>query len=133
MVMPAFASSTACTANIWPLETPLRHAQMEALLRRASLKRLDAEHQAVRAAATARPATARRWSNCALIEQVAAFDTTVLVLGESGTGKEVAARAIHPRRRAATARSWRSTAAPFRPTCWKANCSATRRAPSPAH
>ncbi|MBI0320535.1 hypothetical protein JBF12_47850, partial [Streptomyces javensis] len=33
-------------ANIWPLETPLRHAQMEALLRRASLKRLDAEHQA---------------------------------------------------------------------------------------
>jgi hypothetical protein len=42
--------ATACTANIWPLETPMRHAQMEALLRRASLKRLDAEHQAVRAA-----------------------------------------------------------------------------------
>ena len=36
-----------------------------------------------------------------LIRQVAAFDSTVLVLGESGTGKEVAARAIHdlsPRR-----------------------------------
>ena len=37
----------------------------------------------------------------ALIRQVAAYDSTVLVLGESGTGKEVAARAIHdlsPRR-----------------------------------
>src|SRR5215469_8627346 len=37
----------------------------------------------------------------ALICQVAAHDSTVLILGESGTGKEVAARAIHdlsPRR-----------------------------------
>jgi sigma-54 dependent transcriptional regulator, flagellar regulatory protein len=37
----------------------------------------------------------------ALIRQVAAYDSTVLVLGESGTGKEVAARAVHdlsPRR-----------------------------------
>ena len=36
-----------------------------------------------------------------LIQQVAVYDSTVLVLGESGTGKEVAARAIHdlsPRR-----------------------------------
>jgi len=30
-----------------------------------------------------------------LIEQVAAFDSNVLILGESGTGKEVVARAIH--------------------------------------
>jgi sigma-54 dependent transcriptional regulator, flagellar regulatory protein len=37
----------------------------------------------------------------ALIRQVAAHDSTVLVLGESGTGKEVCARAVHdlsPRR-----------------------------------
>jgi len=37
----------------------------------------------------------------ALIRQVAAHDSTVLILGESGTGKEVAARAVHdlsPRR-----------------------------------
>jgi sigma-54 dependent transcriptional regulator, flagellar regulatory protein len=36
-----------------------------------------------------------------LLRQVAAFNSTVLILGESGTGKEVAARAIHelsPRR-----------------------------------
>ena len=40
-------------------------------------------------------------SVAALIRQVAAHDSTVLVLGESGTGKEVTARAIHdlsPRR-----------------------------------
>ncbi len=36
-----------------------------------------------------------------LIQQVAPFDSTVLILGESGTGKEICARAIHaasPRR-----------------------------------
>src|SRR5688572_24124566 len=38
---------------------------------------------------------------CRLISQVAAHESSVLVLGESGTGKEVVARAIHqtsPRR-----------------------------------
>ncbi len=78
-------------ANIWPLETPLRHAQMEALLRRASLKRLDAEDQGPTGNGPA--VTELR----TMIEQVAAFDTTVLVLGESGTGKEVVSRAIHQR------------------------------------
>jgi sigma-54 specific flagellar transcriptional regulator A len=89
-------------ANVWSLETPLRHTQLEALLRRASLKRLDAEHQAGAQADTgptgqSAPVVQLR----RLVDQVAAFDTTVLVLGESGTGKEVVARAIHqqsPRR-----------------------------------
>lgn len=85
-------------ANIWPLEAPLRHAQMEALLRRASLKRLDAEHQA--GAVQEQGPTGSGPAVIALrqmIEQVSAFDTTVLVLGESGTGKEVVSRAIHQR------------------------------------
>ncbi|WP_312328551.1 sigma-54 dependent transcriptional regulator [Stenotrophomonas sp.] len=85
-------------ANVWPLEAPLRHAQMEALLRRASLKRLDAEHQA--GAVQEQGPTGDGAAVSALrqmIEQVAAFDTTVLVLGESGTGKEVVSRSIHQR------------------------------------
>lgn len=85
-------------ANVWPLEQPLRHAQMEALLRRASLKRLDTEHQ--QGAAQDSGPTGISPAVVALrqlIDQVAAFDTTVLVLGESGTGKEVVSRAIHQR------------------------------------
>ncbi|WP_279360875.1 sigma-54 dependent transcriptional regulator [Xanthomonas sacchari] len=89
-------------ANVWQLEAPLRHAQLETLLRRASLKRLDAEHQAGAAQDNGPTGTSAAVTRLRrLIDQVAAFDTTVLVLGESGTGKEVVARAIHqqsPRR-----------------------------------
>ncbi len=90
-------------ANVWTLDTPLRHAQLEALLRRASLKRLDAEHRQAGAQQDSGPTgnSAAVSQLRRLIDQVAAFDTTVLVLGESGTGKEVVARAIHqqsPRR-----------------------------------
>ncbi len=85
-------------ANVWALETPLRHAQMEALLRRASLKRLDAEHQAGAAQDSGPTGTSPAVVELRqLIDQVSAFDTTVLVLGESGTGKEVVSRAIHQR------------------------------------
>lgn len=107
LLMEGDAAAFAAThglheANVWSLETPLRHTQLEALLRRASLKRLDAEHQAGSQDDTgptghSEPVVRLR----RLIDQVAAFDTTVLVLGESGTGKEVVARAIHqqsPRR-----------------------------------
>ncbi len=84
-------------AGVWPLESPIRHAQLEACLRRASLKRLDAEAQAGAAVPdngpTGNSVAVQRLRR--MIGQVAPFDTTVLVLGESGTGKEVAARAIH--------------------------------------
>ncbi|NYZ64359.1 sigma-54 dependent transcriptional regulator [Luteimonas deserti] len=85
-------------AGVWALESPLRHAQLENLLRMASLKRLDAE-----ALAKADPGGGPTGTSAAvqtlrrMIDQVAPFDTTVLILGESGSGKEVAARAIHQR------------------------------------
>ena len=83
-------------ANVWTLEWPLRHAQLESLLRRASLKRLDAEHQATSPAHHGPTGTSPAVSELRrLVGQVANFDTTVLVLGESGTGKEVVSRAIH--------------------------------------
>lgn len=85
-------------AGVWALEAPLRHAQLENLLRMASLKRIDADAQANAdqgggPTGTSEPVQALR----RMIDQVAPFDTTVLILGESGTGKEVAARAIHQR------------------------------------
>jgi sigma-54 specific flagellar transcriptional regulator A len=100
----AFASAHGLhEANVWRLDTPLRHAQLEALLRRASLKRLDAEHQATGVQQDSGPTgnSAAVMALRRLIDQVASFDTTVLILGESGTGKEVVARAVHqqsPRR-----------------------------------
>lgn len=85
-------------SNVWPLEQPMRHAQVEALLRHASLKRLDAEHQAGANDDTGPTGTSTAVKTLRrLIDQVAGFDTTVLVLGESGTGKEVVSRTIHQR------------------------------------
>jgi sigma-54 specific flagellar transcriptional regulator A len=81
-------------ASVWLLDYPLKHGQIEALLRRASLKRIEAEEaprQAVGPTGTSAAVCRLR----RMIEQVAGFDTTVLILGESGTGKEVAARAVH--------------------------------------
>jgi len=95
----AFAASHGLhEAGVWPLESPIRHAQLEACLRRASLKRLDAEQlggvgPAADSGPTGNSGAVQRLRR--MIAQVAPFDTTVLVLGESGTGKEVAARAIH--------------------------------------
>ena len=66
------------------------------------------------------------------IGRVAPQDVTVLILGESGTGKELVARAIYHHSRRADSRSWPSTAPPSPRRCWKASCSATRRARSPA-
>ncbi len=49
--------------------------------------------------------------------------------GDGGRGRP---RSERHGRRAATGSSWPSTAPPSRRTCWRASCSATRRAPSPA-
>ncbi|MGN6512736.1 MAG: sigma-54 dependent transcriptional regulator [Lysobacteraceae bacterium] len=83
--------------TVWPLAWPARRAQLQELLRRASLKRIDddARREAPAFGPTGRSPAVLRLSR--MIDQVAAFDTTVLILGESGTGKEVAARSIHAR------------------------------------
>ena len=59
------------------------------------------------------------------IRTVASTQSTVLIYGESGTGKELVARAVMYVRPGPANPSFRSTAAPFRKPCWKANCSAT--------
>ncbi|RPE80866.1 sigma-54 dependent transcriptional regulator [Vulcaniibacterium tengchongense] len=96
---PADAAWRACLHpdTVWPLDYPLRRPQLQDALRRASLKRLDddARRELPSVGPTGRSPAVLRLNR--MIDQVAPFDTTVLILGESGTGKEVAARAIHAR------------------------------------
>ena len=73
----------------WLMERPVRRAQLERLLQRAERyrgqerrHRLTGDSNSIRAVRQA-------------IEQVADFDTNVLITGESGTGKELVARTIH--------------------------------------
>jgi len=86
---------------VWPLAYPVRRAQLQESLRRASLKRIDEDtrREQPRTGPTGRSAPVLQLQR--MVEQVAAHDTTVLVLGESGTGKEVVARALHARSRRA--------------------------------
>jgi sigma-54 dependent transcriptional regulator, flagellar regulatory protein len=81
----------------WPLDEPIRNPQLTDYLQRASLTRLEDERRASchRGGPTGHSLSVQRLRR--LIGQVAAVDTTVLVLGESGTGKEVVARALHER------------------------------------
>ena len=80
--------------QVWALDWPLRHPQLEGHLRRASLQAIRSEESNERDAGPEGSSDGVRRLR-RMIEQVAPFDTTVLILGESGTGKEVAARAIH--------------------------------------
>ncbi len=78
------------------LDAPVRYSQLSELLRRASLLGLEKDSAASRLSGpTGNSPSVRRVRR--MIEQVAAFETTVLITGESGTGKEVVARAIHER------------------------------------
>ena len=74
---------------MWFLDAPIRRSQLKQLLGRASRYRGTERRQ--RLTGNSAPIRAVR----RLIEQVADFDTNVLVTGESGTGKELVARTIH--------------------------------------
>jgi len=74
----------------WTLDAPIRRRQLEKLLRRArNFERKERRSQQI----TGNSAPIRQVRR--LIEQVADFDTNVLITGESGTGKELVARTIH--------------------------------------
>jgi sigma-54 dependent transcriptional regulator, flagellar regulatory protein len=79
----------AGTRPVWRLDSPLRRSQLKQLLSRAEGYRGKERRQ--RLTGNSLPIRAVRQS----IEQVADFDTNVLVTGESGTGKELVARTIH--------------------------------------
>src|ERR1700676_4427312 len=68
-----------------------------------------------------------------LAQQIAGSDASVMVTGESATGKEVLARYAHPPPPTGPkSRSSRSIARRSPSTSWNPNCSAMRRARSPA-
>ncbi len=73
----------------WRLELPLKKSQLERLLSRAV--RYTGKERRHRITGTSHPIRRVR----RLIEEVADFDTTVLVTGQSGTGKELVARTVH--------------------------------------
>ena len=84
--------------SVWPLDYPIRRPQLQEALRRASLKRIDDEERAEASQGSGPTGTSEAVVRLnRMIDQVAGFDTTVLILGESGTGKEVVARTIHDR------------------------------------
>ncbi len=90
--LPDAAGFDLAERPVWRLDSPIRYAQLSQLLKRASVYEHGSPWDRRRAptGVSERIRDVRR-----LIEQVAPFDSTVLVTGESGTGKEVVARALH--------------------------------------
>jgi sigma-54 specific flagellar transcriptional regulator A len=77
------------------LETPVKQRRLSAVLTQA--QNVRSGHPTQPGAHRFRPSGSSRAMRAVhrLIEQVAPFDTNVLILGESGTGKEMVARHIH--------------------------------------
>jgi len=77
------------------LETPVKHRRLSAVLTQA--QNVRSGHPTQPGMHRFRPSGASKAMRAVhrLIEQVAPFDTNVLILGESGTGKEMVARHIH--------------------------------------
>jgi two-component system nitrogen regulation response regulator GlnG len=77
------------------LETPVKQRRLSAVLNQA--QNVRSGHPTQPGAYRFRPSGASKPMRAVhrLIEQVAPFDTNVLILGESGTGKEMVARHIH--------------------------------------
>ena len=89
LCLPEALDSLTDSGPNWALDVPLRRAQLQRLLQRAI--RYQGQDRRRRITGTSRSIRDVR----RLIEQVADFDTNVLVTGESGTGKELVARTIH--------------------------------------
>jgi len=89
LCMPESLDSLVDNGPNWQLDAPVRRAQLQRLLQRAI--RFQGQDRRRRITGTSRSIRDVR----RLIEQVADFDTNVLVTGESGTGKELVARTIH--------------------------------------
>lgn len=77
------------------LETPVKQRRLSAVLHQA--QNVRSGHPTQPGTHRFRPSGASKAMRAVhrLIEQVAPFDTNVLILGESGTGKEMVARHIH--------------------------------------
>ena len=92
--MARFASTASTFATrLAMVDFPLRYEQMADALRSVYARLLGRERGAMRLIGDSVAMTRVN----GLIQQVAPFDSSVLVLGESGTGKEMVARAIHQR------------------------------------
>ncbi|MDH4046653.1 MAG: sigma-54 dependent transcriptional regulator [Gammaproteobacteria bacterium] len=88
--LPAVDPNSALGSHpAWKLDLPLRKTQLQQLLRRA--ERYEGSERRQRLTGSSPSIREVR----ELIEQVADFDTNVLITGESGTGKELVARTLH--------------------------------------